>query len=107
MLFRKAKPVATIHPLTEQTLRQWLVEALAQKLSEDQKHSVDPAEVDTSINFEDYGLDSRTAIQMSGRLEKVLERRLSPALFFNYPTIDSLVKHLSQELGLEQQEQQQ
>jgi acyl carrier protein len=77
--------------LTEEALRAWLVDYLADKLS------IPPSQVDTSREFEGYGLDSRAGIQLSGKLEKLVERRLSPALLYQYQSIDALVDYLVKE----------
>lgn len=81
-------------PLTAEAIRQWLIERLARQVK------ISPAEVDTAKPFEAYGLDSRVAIQVSGALEKIVERRLSPGLLYEHPTIDDLSDHLAKELGL-------
>jgi acyl carrier protein len=81
-------------PLTAESLRQWLIEHLAARID------ADPADVDTGKTFEAYGLDSRVAVQVSGALEKVVERRLSPGLLYEHQTIDDLSSYLTQELRL-------
>lgn len=81
-------------PLTSASLRQWLVERLAQQIK------VEPAEVDTAKTFEAYGLDSVVAVQVSGSLEKIVERRLSPGLLYEYQTIDDVTGYLTKELEL-------
>lgn len=81
-------------PLTAQTLRQWLIEHLAARLG------VDPGDIDADKSFEAYGLDSRVAVQVSGALEKVIERRLSPGLLYEHQTINDLSAHLTRELRL-------
>lgn len=83
-------------PVTADALRAWLIEHLAARVR------IAPEEVDTGRTFEEYGLDSRVAVQVSGSLEKVLERRLSPALLYEHQTIDDLSAHLAHELQLEQ-----
>ena len=80
--------------LTAASLRDWLVKRLAAHLR------VEPSGIDTTRRFDDYGLDSLVAIQVSGDLEKVVERRLSAALLFEHATIDELVQHLASECGL-------
>lgn len=75
--------------LDEEALRRWLTDYLADKLD------ISAAEIDTSRHFEEYGLDSRTAIQVTGKLEKLIERRLSPALLYDYQSIDHLARHLA------------
>ncbi|MFF7728850.1 acyl carrier protein [Streptomyces sp. NPDC008001] len=94
-MFGRKKDAQRIQgPLTEESLRQWLVEHLAQRIE------VAPADIDTQKSFEAYGLDSRVAVQVSGALEKVVERRLSPGLLYEHQTIDDLSSYLAQELRL-------
>lgn len=75
----------------EAGLRAWLVQWLAKQIK------VEPSRIDTAKRFDEYGLDSRVAVQVSGELEKIIERRLSPALLFEYPTIDELAKALAKD----------
>lgn len=82
-------------PLTRDSIRTWLIEHLAARVG------ITPAEVDTGKSFEAYGLDSRVAVQVSGALEKLVERRLSPGLLYEYQTIDDLSGYLAAELRLE------
>jgi hypothetical protein len=64
--------------LTPQALRGWLVDEVARYVG------CHTSEVDTTKSFDAYGLDSRTAVQLSGRLERIVE----------------LTDHLSNELQL-------
>jgi len=82
-------------PLTHESLRGWLVTELASRVK------CAESEVDTAKPFDVYGLDSRAAVQVSGALEKVVERRLSPAILFDHGTIDDLAAYLTQELRLQ------
>lgn len=92
-LFKRRRDTARIDgPLTGDRIRQWLVDDLARRLE------VSPEEIDTTKTFEAYGLDSRVAVQVSGALEKLVERRLSPALLYDYQTIDDLSGYLAREL---------
>lgn len=93
-MFGRKKAAAIEGPLTQQKLRAWLVAELARMVK------IDEAAVDTAKTFDAYGLDSRSAVQVSGKLEKVVERRLSPAILFDHETIDALAEHLSRELRL-------
>ncbi|CAM5343989.1 acyl carrier protein [Streptomyces abikoensis] len=94
-MFGRKKDAQQIQgPLTEDSLRQWLIEHLAGRIE------VQPADIDTQKSFESYGLDSRVAVQVSGALEKVVERRLSPGLLYEHQTIDDLSGYLAQELRL-------
>ena len=81
-------------PLTHETLRAWLVTELARRVK------CAESEVDTAKPFDAYGLDSRAAVQVSGALEKVVERRLSPGILFDHETIDDLADYLTRELRL-------
>ena len=78
--------------VTEIGIRDWMIKRLAQELK------VDESQVSTTKRFDEYGLDSRVAIQVSGELEKIVERRLSPALLFEYPTIEQVAQALVSQL---------
>lgn len=80
---------------TEDEIKDWMRRRLAKQLK------VDPSSIDTSRRFDSYGLDSRTAVAVSGELEKLVERRLSPALLIEHPNIDAVCAELGQELALE------
>lgn len=80
---------------SEAEIKDWMTRRLARQLK------VDPASIDTSRRFDAYGLDSRTAVAVSGELEKLVERRLSPALLIEHPNIDAVCAELSQELESE------
>jgi acyl carrier protein len=73
---------------TEDALRHWLIERLAAI------QEVDPASVDPAEPFSAYGLGSRDAVGLAGELEEWLGRELSPALLYDYPSIDVLARHL-------------
>ncbi len=60
--------------------------------------------IDTRKSFFFYGLDSVTAIGLSSDLEVWLGRQLSPALAWNYPTIETLAQHLAQESDVREDE---
>lgn len=93
-MFRRTKTPTIDGPLTHEKLRAWLVAELARRVK------CAESEVDTAKPFDAYGLDSRAAVQVSGALEKVVERRLSPAILFDHGTIDDLADYLSNELRL-------
>lgn len=80
---------------TEAEIKHWMTERLAVQLK------ITPASIDTARQFDAYGLDSRTAVTVSGELEKVVERRLSPALLIEHPTIDRVARELARELANE------
>ncbi|MBS1695227.1 MAG: acyl carrier protein [Actinobacteria bacterium] len=93
-MFGRTKTPAIQGPLTNDSLRAWLVTELARRVK------CAETDVDTAKPFDAYGLDSRTAVQVSGALEKVVERRLSPAILFEHETIDDLADYLTRELRL-------
>lgn len=81
-------------PVTEAALRQWLIERLARQVK------VPPEQVDTTRTFESYGLDSMVAVEVSGTLERIVKRRLSPGLLYEQDTVDTLTAYLGRELDL-------
>ncbi|MEM0942270.1 MAG: beta-ketoacyl reductase, partial [Bacteroidota bacterium] len=55
--------------------------------------------LDVRRSFQDYGLDSITAVQFATLLEKALQRSIPPNAFIEYPNIELLTFHLTQEGG--------
>lgn len=97
-MFKRGKKATTLDgPLTEDSLRRWLIQHLADRVQ------IPADEVDADKTFEEYGLDSRVAIQVSGTLEKIVERRLSPGLLYEHQTINDLSGYLGKELHLAKQ----
>ncbi|WKB51314.1 acyl carrier protein [Eleftheria terrae] len=91
--FQRTGPATTAADLLDEAaLKRWLVWRLATYLKRPQ------TEIDTTLSFDAYGLDSIAAIKLSGELEKLLERRLSPALLFDHDNIDQLSAFLASEL---------
>jgi polyketide synthase 13 len=56
---------------------------------------ISAADIERDRQFADFGLDSLLAVQLSGRLEKLLGRSLSPSLAWEFPTIAELAAHLA------------
>lgn len=77
---------------TAAEIQDWIVAYLADLLE------IEPDEVDVTIAFDRYGLDSSAAVGMTGDLETWLGRELDPTLLYDYPTVEALVQHLSSEL---------
>jgi phthiocerol/phenolphthiocerol synthesis type-I polyketide synthase C len=69
----------------------WFTSRLSEELG------LSPTEIDTSLPFAHYGLDSVHAIRLTAALEAWLGRELSPTLSYEYPTIDLLSKHLAED----------
>lgn len=72
-------------------IQAWIVSYLAQLLE------IDPDEINVTIPFDRYGLDSSVAVGLTGDLEDWLGRKLDPTLLYDYPTIQDLAQHLAEE----------
>jgi acyl-CoA synthetase (AMP-forming)/AMP-acid ligase II/acyl carrier protein len=79
---------------TETWMSQWLVS----------RAGVDPSEVELEKPFADYGLDSMTAVEMSGEIEDWSGVELTPVVAWNHPTVAKLSDFLVSELLREQAE---
>jgi acyl carrier protein len=75
---------ATIEKKTSDDIRAWMSNYLATQLS------IAPAKVDISRRFDEYGIDSASAMQMVGSLEDYVGHKLSPSLPYQYPSIKLL-----------------
>lgn len=82
-------PLAT---LTVDPMETWLINWMIRELK------LDPSSVESDQAFLSYGMDSVQAMTMVGDLEAHLKRRLPPTLVWDYPTIDDLVKHISEQI---------
>jgi acyl carrier protein len=85
-LTRPAKAVGAVTSVTE--LEDWIAAWLAPKLG------VEAGAIDRDMPFTDYGLDSMIAVKMSGDLEDILHRPVSPSVAWEYPTIAEVAAHL-------------
>lgn len=74
---------------TMDAIAAWLVKKLAELLH------IEAAGIDLDRPLVEFGLASRDAVNLSGRLEQWLERRLSPTLVYEYPTIARLARFLA------------
>lgn len=77
---------------TAAEIQAWIVSYLAELLE------IEPDEVNITIPFDRYGLDSSAAVGLTGDLEEWLGQELDPTLLYDYPTVQSLVQHLNSEL---------
>jgi acyl carrier protein len=87
-----AKKNAQKEPPTATEIQVWLVSYLAKQLE------INSNEIDVTIPFERYGLDSSAAISLSGDLQDWLGYEIDPTLLYDYPTIEGLARHLAEEL---------
>ncbi|NEO41305.1 MAG: acyl carrier protein [Moorea sp. SIOASIH] len=76
-------------PPTAAEIQGWLVSYMAELLE------IEPDEVDVTIPFDRYGLDSSAAVGLTGDLEDWLLTELDPTLMYDYPTIEALAKHVA------------
>ena len=70
-------------------IQDWLISQIAELLA------IDPDAIDTEKSFTDYGLSSSDVVMLSGDLEEWLDRRLSPTLAYEYPSVSALAHHLA------------
>ncbi|MGK3959667.1 SDR family NAD(P)-dependent oxidoreductase [Sorangium sp. So ce118] len=70
-------------------IQRWLTERIAER------SGVPPQSIDTSSRFSSCGLDSMAATALLAALGTRLGRRLHPALMWEYPTVESLARHLA------------
>src|SRR5712691_3599146 len=70
-------------------IREWLIAQLSHVLG------IEPQDIDIREPFANYGLTSVDAVSLSGDLEEWLELSLSPTLAYEYPTIETLARHLA------------
>ncbi|MEL6495185.1 MAG: acyl carrier protein, partial [Cyanobacteria bacterium J06623_7] len=61
-----------------ETIQGWLIDKLAEVLE------IEPNQIDVGQDFEEYGLESAEAINLSGDLEDYLGCRLPPTLLWDY-----------------------
>ena len=55
--------------------------------------------LDSGQPFQNYGLDSISATILATRLEKRLQREMSPRWLIEFPTVETLSRHLIAEDG--------
>jgi acyl carrier protein len=74
-------------------IQEWIVNYLATELK------TQPEEIDVAIPFEEFALDSMTAISLSGDLERWTGKKINPTVVYDYPTIEELAQFLAGEEG--------
>ncbi len=72
-----------------ESIQGWLIDKLAEVLE------IEPNQIDVGQDFEEYGLESAEAINLSGDLEDYLGCRLPPTLLWDYQNIESLANYLA------------
>jgi acyl carrier protein len=82
------------HPVASRSaeeIQQWLVDYLAAALQKS------PDTIDVTVPFDSFTLDSAAAMEMTGKLESWLGRRVDPTLVYDYPTIEQFSKCFEEE----------
>lgn len=73
---------------SESAMVQWISGLVAQA------RQLSPEEIDPNKPFVELGLDSMSAVSLSGDLEMMLGVDLPPTLLWEYPTINALVSYV-------------
>ncbi|MGB3201841.1 MAG: acyl carrier protein [Nodosilinea sp.] len=73
---------------TPDEIQEWIITYLEKLLD------IDPEDLDTTIPFDRYGLDSLAAVGMTGELEDWLGQQVDPTLLYDYPTVEALAEYL-------------
>ena len=79
---------------TTTEIQTWLINYLSEFLE------IDSSEMDISVTFDRYGLDSAAAVGMISDLETWMGYEIDPTLPFEYPNIKALSEHLAEEINL-------
>jgi acyl transferase domain-containing protein/acyl-CoA synthetase (AMP-forming)/AMP-acid ligase II/NADPH:quinone reductase-like Zn-dependent oxidoreductase/acyl carrier protein len=99
-LYTWARPAEAEHSVPSDTdragggpsaeaIQAWLVGQIARQLG------IPAGRIDVREPFASYGLDSLTAVGISGELEAWLGRQLSPTLAWEHPSIAALARYLA------------
>src|ERR1700693_526454 len=75
--------------LSADVIEKWLVTKLSNLLG------VEPHEIDIREPFASYGMGSTEAVSLSGELADLLGRKVPADLAYEFPTIESLARHLT------------
>jgi len=74
--------------VTREDIKSWLLDKLSGKFQ------ITAAEIDVREPLARYGLDSMTAVGLSGELEDWLGRPFPPTLLYDYPSIDAITRYV-------------
>lgn len=84
-----------VDPPKERTageIQHWFVTYLAKLLG------TAPEAIDVTVPFENFALDSVSAVGMTGDLEDWLGHMIDPTMVFDYPTIELVSRYLAEEI---------
>jgi acyl carrier protein len=85
----ESKAARTV-PRTAEEIQDWFVRYLSEALQ------IPSEKIELKAPFEVLGLDSVTAVGMSGDLETWLGCSIDPMVVYDYPTIESLAGYLAE-----------
>ncbi len=74
----------------EGAIREWIARQLAKQLG------IDPESIDPDKSFDTLGLDSAAAVEIVDAAEEWLGREVDGAVFYQYPTVNLLVRRLKE-----------
>ena len=76
---------------SQEEIEEWLVERIMEMTHKELN------DIDVSVQFINYGVNSIDAATLSGNLEEWLGRELPASIIYQFPTIEALSAHLSGE----------
>ncbi|WP_392532257.1 aminotransferase class I/II-fold pyridoxal phosphate-dependent enzyme [Nostoc sp. C117] len=77
-----------------EAIQSLLISMLAERLERE------PGEIDIYKDFSDYSISSLEAINLSANLEKILNHKFSPTLFWDYSNINTLSLYLAEQMNV-------
>jgi acyl carrier protein len=83
--------MTSTQPLTAAAIQEWMLTHLAEHTD----YELD--EIDPTVTFDNFGLDSVTAMVMVTEVEKFLGFEVSPMVLWQYPTLETLSARLAEE----------
>ncbi len=85
-----AEPTLVLAVPTQAALQNWLAAQIARHVQ------LPLSQIQLDEPFDSYGLDSLIAVQLSGELSEWLGKPVSPTVVYDFPNIQALARHLSQ-----------
>jgi acyl carrier protein len=76
--------------MNQNDIMEWMRDYLAAHLK------VDRERIEVDMQFEDYGLDSRTSMEMIGALAKRIGAEVDPGVIYDYSTIETLAARVAE-----------
>lgn len=87
---KAAQPVIQAEPSArEKEIQDWIALSISRLIH------VDASDIELNISFDRYGLDSAAAVELTGDLERWLDRKLPPTLLYDYPNIRAVSAYLA------------